>query len=184
MRCCCFARPDLESGVNGVAVGVKDAQQISGQIDAGPENVGRGDYNILGKRAVTINAHPLGVGAQMETPSEAVTAAAAHNVALARDNIAHLQTRDVGAELNDFAGVLVTRGHRGLDRFLRPVVPVVDVHIGATDGGFMDLDQYFITGHRRNRDIFQPQTFLRMFFHQCFHDKSHPICAGYWAFYA
>ena len=120
----------------------------------------------------------------MQSAREAVAATAAHNVALARDNIAHLKTRDVGAQLDDLAGVLVARRHRGLNRFLRPIVPVVNVHIGATDGGFMNLDQYIVTAHHRNRDIFEPQSLLGVFFHQCFHDRSHPICADYWAFYA
>ena len=92
----------------------------------------------------------------MQTSCQAVTTPATHNVALARDNIAHLKTHDVGAQLDDLAGVLVARRHRGLNRFLRPIVPVVNVHIGATDGGFMDLDQYIVTAHHRNRDIFEP----------------------------
>ena len=76
--------------MNGVAIGVKNAQKIRRQIDAGPEYVGCRDYDVFGKGAVSVNTDPLGIVAQMQAASESISATAAHNMAFARDDVAHL----------------------------------------------------------------------------------------------
>jgi hypothetical protein len=65
-------------------------------------------------------------------------------MALARDDHAGRIIVDVLADLDDFADELVADHHRDGNRLLRPLIPLVDVQIGAADGGALDLDQHVV----------------------------------------
>ena len=67
-----------------------------------------------------------------------VAAAAAGDVALAADPLAHVEPGDARAQLGHLAHVLMADDHGGLDVLLGPGVPVVDVHVRAADGGLVD----------------------------------------------
>ena len=58
-------------------------------------------------------------------------------------------------------------GHR--DGLLGPVIPVVDMQIGAANGRALDLDEYVVDAQFRVRDVFEPDAFAGFFFYQCFH---------------
>ena len=61
-------------------------------------------------------------------------------------------------------------GHRHLDRALRPLVPVVDVHVGAADGGLLHADQHIVRADRGLGDVRHPDARFCLGLDQCFHD--------------
>ena len=52
---------------------------------------------------------------------------------------------------------------------LRPVVPFVDVDVGAADAGAQHADQHVVDADLGDVDVFQPQARLAPALHQCFH---------------
>ena len=82
--------------------------------------------------------------------------------------------RDVGADFDNLADKLMADDHRHRNRFLRPGVPVVDMHVGAADSGAIDLDQHIVDADFRFRDVFQPQPAGGFAFDKCFHE-SHSV---------
>src|SRR4030088_692535 len=101
----------------------------------------------------------------------AVAEVTAGDVPLARTAIALLQALHFRAELDDAAAILMTHGHRHRNGFLRPGVPVVDVHVGAADRGLGDLDQHVIGADLGLGDVLEPDTGRRPLLDQCFHDS-------------
>ena len=131
-----------QSRVGGVAEGVKEGHHVLGQGLVDDDDVGGGDADVLGKGAVPVHAHGDRVLAPLDVAGVAVAAVVAGDVALAGDPLAHVQAGDALAQLGDLAHVLMADGHgRVLDVLGGPGVPVVDVNVGAADGGLVDLDQ-------------------------------------------
>ena len=62
----------------------------------------------------------------------------------ARHALADLVAGDAGAEVDDAADELVADHQARLDRALAPLVPQVDVQVGAADRGLFQLDQHFV----------------------------------------
>ena len=75
------------------------------------------------------------VGAQVAPAREAVTAQAAHDVTLARDEVAGVEVVHVAADLDDLTDELVSNHQRRLDRFRCPRIPRLDVQVRAADAG-------------------------------------------------
>jgi hypothetical protein len=71
----------------------------------------------------------------------AVAAVAADDVAFGADPLAEFVAGDAGADLHDAADEFVPDHEARLDRALTPLVPLVDVQVGAADGGLFQLDQ-------------------------------------------
>ncbi len=97
--------------------------------------VGRGDDDVVGERAVAVDPHAHRVDAQVAPPGPAVAAGAAHDVALARDPVAHGHVVDVGADLDDLAEELVAERHRHRHGGGSPLVPLLQVQVGAAQAG-------------------------------------------------
>ena len=96
---------------------------------------------VIGRTMYSANAPgrltptPERVRAEMAAAGQAVAAASADDVAFAADDVAGLKIGDVGADLDDFADEFVADDHRHGDGLLRPLVPLVDVQVGAADAG-------------------------------------------------
>ena len=131
----------------GIAIGIENTQQIRWQIDAGSEHVCGGNDDVLGEGTVAVDTHALRIRAKMQAPCQAVPAAPAHNMALTRDDVPYLQTRHVGTQLDDLTRIFMSRSHGCLNRFLSPIVPVINVYIGTADRRFMHFDQHIVTTH-------------------------------------
>ena len=134
-----------EGRVGGVAEGVEEGDHVLVQLGVDDDDVAGGDAHVLREGAVPIHAHAVGVLAPLDVAGVAVAAVAAGDVALAADPHAHLKAGDAGAQLRDLAHVLVADDHGGLHMLRGPGGPVVDMHVGAADGGLMDLDEH-LTG--------------------------------------
>src|SRR5690606_26897245 len=105
---------------------------------------------------------------KVTTPGHAVAAAAADDVAFARDDHAGLVVVDVVANLDDFADEFVADDHRHRDRLLRPLIPFIDVDVGAADRGPLHADLHIVGARLRLRHIFQPKPTFGLAFDQRF----------------
>src|SRR5262249_22068266 len=68
--------------------------------------------------------------------------------------------------------------HRHRNRFLRPRVPVEDVHVRAADGCFQDADEHIIAANIWNRNLLEPETRLRFGFDNRLHHRLHDSKLG------
>ena len=97
-------------------------------------------------------------------------------MALAGDALADREARDARAKLGDLADILMADDLWGLDVLLRPLVPFVDMDVGAADRGLVDLDENFSGARHRNRHLPQLQSGAGCGFydgiHHLFHSKS------------
>jgi hypothetical protein len=99
----------------------------------------------------------------------------ADDVAFGADALAELVTGDAGAEFGDAADEFMADHQARLDRALAPVVPQVDVQVGAADRGLFQLDQDFVrTGHG-HRHVFHPDAFAGLAFYQRLHRRCHRL---------
>ncbi len=68
--------------------------------------------------------------------------------------------------------VLMADRHGHRNGLLRPLIPLVDVHVGAADRRLGDLDQHVVRADRRLRDIHHPDAGSRFFLDERFHRLS------------
>ena len=73
---------------------------------------------------------------------------------LARNNIANVKPGNVCPNFNDFASVFMATYHGHVYGFLRPIIPIVDMNIGATNGRLMNFNQHLISRYFGNRHVF------------------------------
>ena len=78
---------------------------------------------------------PMVCAHKMPASGQAIAAAAAHHMAFAADDVAGVKIAHVRADLDDLADEFMADHHRHRDGLLGPVVPVVDVQVGAADAG-------------------------------------------------
>ncbi len=124
-------------------------------------DVGDRDHQVFGKSAGAVDADAAGGVAQMPSARQTVPAAAADQMPFAADQFAEFHVVDVAADGGDMADEFVPDHHRGFDGLLRPFIPVVDVYVGAADGGFGDFDQDVVDAVFGHRHIGQGQPLLR-----------------------
>src|SRR5262249_55565419 len=143
-----------------------------------PPDVGHRQRDVLGERARPVHTDALGVCAQMTPPREAIAAAPAHDVAFSADDIAREEVADVRTDLDDPADELMPDRHRHGNGLLRPIVPLVDVDVGAADAGLENANQNVVDADPGLLDIFQPESGLAAAFDQSFHRTSTIACGG------
>ena len=163
---------ERERRVSGVAERVENRGNLI--VDRGRqlEHIGRGYGQIFGECAGAIHADAEGVAAQVPASGAAIAAVSAGDVSLARDPIAGAEAAHLAADLDDLARILVTHGHRHRHRLLRPGVPVVDMHVGAANGGATHFDEDVVVADRGLRHILHPDPGFRASLDQCFHSLS------------
>jgi hypothetical protein len=66
------------------------------------------------------------------------------NVAFTRDTQAYFEAGNFIAHGDYFADKLMAYCHAYGDGFLRPSVPIIDMNVGATNGGLCDFNQHLI----------------------------------------
>ena len=168
---------ELQRRVHCVAEGVEQGSDI--EVDAGTvlPDVGHGKNQEFGEGARPVDADPAGVGAQVPPAGHAVATAATNDVAFSGHDFSRMEVIDIIAHGDDFADKLVTDDHRHGNGFLRPGIPIVDMQVGAADGGTQNLDENVVDAKFRYGHIFQPQAFGGFLFHQRlhrFHARSSP----------
>ena len=151
---------ELERGVDGVPERVEDRGDVGVDAVGVMPDVRHRQRDQLGERPGPVDAHAARVRAQVAAAGHAVAASAAHDVALARDDVAGVEVAHVRPDGDDLADELVADRHRDRDRPLGPGVPASDVQIGAADARAADADQDVVQAVVRLRDVLEPQARL------------------------
>jgi hypothetical protein len=105
----------------------------------------------------------------MPPSGQTVSAVATGDVSFGNDEIAASKTFNVVAHAIHNADKLMANDHRHGNRVLRPCVPVIDVHVRATDGCLQDADEHIIAADFWNRNILEPETWFRSGFDNRLH---------------
>src|SRR5262249_57762126 len=114
----------------------------------------------LRPRAGAIDANALRVWAKMSPSGQTISTVSTGDVSLAHDEIALCETFDVITHGIDNAYKFVTNYQRHWNRFLRPCVPVVNVHVGPADRRFKYADEHVVAANCWNGNVLEPQTWL------------------------
>jgi hypothetical protein len=73
----------------------------------------------------------------MASACSTVTAMTTSDVTFTRHSIADMKTVYFSADFSDLADKFVTNGHWHRNGVLRPLIPMVNVHVSTANGGFM-----------------------------------------------
>ena len=126
---------EAERGVHRVAEGVEDGGHVEIDSFVMTPDIGHRQRNVLGESPRAVDADPHAVGAQVAPPGETIAAAAADHVAFPADHVPGKEIGDIGAHRFNPADEFVADRHGHGDGLLRPLVPLVDVDVGAADAG-------------------------------------------------
>ena len=150
-----------QRGVHGVAERVEDRGDVEVDRDPVHPDVGGGQRDVLGERAVAAHAEADGVAAQVPAAGQAVAALAADQVALAADQVADRDVRRRRRRLDDLADELVAEDQRGARRACcAQASQEPDVQVGAADAGAQHLDQHLAGTGPRLGYVHEPQAGL------------------------
>jgi hypothetical protein len=132
---------ELQRGVHRVAEWVEDRRNVSVDRRLVVPDVRHRQRDELGERAGPVHADPGGVVAEVAPACHAVPASAAHDVSLAADEVAGAEVAHVRPDVHDLADELVPDHEGNRHRLLGPLVPFLDVEVGAADPRAIDADQ-------------------------------------------
>ena len=124
-----------QRGVHGIAERVEDRGDLVGHVVGDRHDIVLRDRQIFAEGARPVDADAERVAAEMPAAGAAVAAMAADDMAFARDALADLVFGDGRAEIGDRADEFMAGDHRHRHGLLRPLVPIVDMHVGAADRG-------------------------------------------------
>ena len=102
----------------------------------------------------------------MPPSGQTIAAVSTGDVSLTDHDIAACKSFHVVTDSLNHAGKLMTNRHRNRNGFLRPVIPVIDVHVCAADRCFQHPDQNIITADCWNRNLLEPKTRLALWLSQ------------------
>ncbi len=126
--------------MHGIAEGIENRRDFA--VDSGivPPDVAHGQRNVFGECSGAIHADALRMRAKMPAPGQAVAATPADHVAFAADDFAWMKVVDIRADFDNFADELVPDGHGNGNGGSRPIVPFINMQIGAADAGVGDAN--------------------------------------------
>src|SRR5580693_4301013 len=101
------------------------------------------------------------MGAEVAAAGEAVAAASADDMAFAGDEVADLEVGDVGADGRKFADELMADDHGNGYGLLGPLVPLINMDIGAADSGAADADEDVVDAVFGLGNVLEPEAALR-----------------------
>ena len=96
----------------------------------------------------------------MAAPGHAVATPPAHDVPLGADQFAGMDEFDAFADPDDLADELVADDEGRPDRGLGPLVPALDVEVGAADPRPQHADEDLARSGCRVGDLLQPESWL------------------------
>ena len=163
-----------QCGVGGVAERIEDRGDVVADVCGHDEDVVGGDDDVIGERTWTRDADAGVVVAELAAATLAVTAVAAGDVTLTRHPLTDLEAGHCGTDRGDLAHELVAHHHRGRHGGLRPRIPVVDVQVGAADGGLVHTDQHVAITRDGHRHLLEPQPRRRLGLHERLHVTGNP----------
>jgi hypothetical protein len=165
--------------MKSVAEGVHDGADGAGNALEW-DNVTGWHRDVFGERPVAVHTDDRGVPAYVPIARSALATVAAHDVSLRGHRLADVQFyRDFIANLHDLAGEFVSDDDGRFYPALRPLVPIGDVQVRATNPGMLYSDEYLGRSTRRFGDIGNLQAGTGLEFLNCAHYSSQdPGSAG------
>ena len=160
-----------ESGVDGVAEWFLEASEFRGNGGQGPPEYSFRQDNVLRERPVTINAEDAVILAHMRLSGATLEALATCDVRLGGDIIAHLDERDIRANLHDLAAHFMANDARRVDAAVRPGIPIVNMGIRPAERRGGDADDGIGKTRLRIRPVGGGQPWLC----RCFDERTHDI---------
>jgi hypothetical protein len=118
-------------------------------------HVGRGHRDVFREASVAIDADDLRVRAHVRISGAAQEASAVDNMPFGSNAIAFLNVGDESSDFDYVAGEFMADDERRLAAAARPLIPVVDVHVGSANSGAANFDQNFIVSDFRLGHITQ-----------------------------
>ena len=162
-----------ESSVGGVSEGVEEGNHfLVDSVRNGNHVIGR-DYQIFGKGAVTVDAHTFCILAPLAVAGPAVPAVTADDVSFTGYELADSVLCDTWPKTGNFAYILMADNDRRSDVLLAPGIPVVNMHIGTADCGFVHFDQHLTHSRPGNRHFFEYQALAGFCFDKGIHHGFH-----------
>ncbi len=162
----------LLHGMDGIAERIEHGAQFTRHALGQGHDVEGGNGQVLGETARAVDADALCVRIEVEAAHAGGFGIDVDDMAFAGDALAEAElARDAAADLHDLAGEFVAGDHRDGNGLLRPLVPVIDMDVGAADGGMGDADQHVFRaafGHRRGHF---PDTGLGLQLAEAFHRR-------------
>jgi hypothetical protein len=166
---------ERERRVHRVAEGIEDRPDFIGNVLGDRHHVVLRDREVFGEGAGTLHAHSERVSAQVSAARPTVAAVAADDMALARDPLAQPVLGHRAPEIGDLAHELVADHHRNRHRSARPLVPVVDMHVGAADRALANPDQHVVGTDLGHRHLLHPDARLGSRLDQRLHQVRHSV---------
>ena len=120
--------------------------------------------DVLGKCPSAIHADTAGVRAHVSTPGHAIAATAADYMSFAGDQLPAMEVIYIAADFDDFTDEFVADHHRYRNGFLRPLIPVVNVHVGAADCGLFGFNQDIVNTDFGFRHLLHPDALVGLRF--------------------
>src|SRR6266480_6472175 len=109
----------------------------------------------------------------MAATGQTIATMSARDVSLAHHEIVPCKSFHVIANGINNPDKLVADGHRHRNRFLRPGVPVINMHISSTDRCFQNTDEHLVAANSWNGNLFKPETGLRLRLYNGLHHLLH-----------
>ena len=135
--------------------------------------IGGGYHEVFRECAVAAAPNADSQVAQVPLTGAAVPAQSAVDVALGGHTFAWFEAVDTFTDGGDFADKFVPDDARYSDVAPSPVVPFVNVQVGATDPGLVDFYQDLVGSHAGHWRLLQPDagfpTLLDQGLHGCLH---------------
>ena len=160
---------ELQRAVRGVAVGVEEGGQLGWNLVGDRPQIRCRHRHVFGECAVAVDADAHCIRAQVRAPAAAVAAMPADDMALRRHPLTDFVARYRRAQCGDAANEFMADGQPGLDGALAPIIPEIDMQVGAADRGFFQLDQHFVGAGHGHRHLFHPDAFAGFALDQGFH---------------
>jgi hypothetical protein len=106
----------------------------------------------------------------MTAPGATIPAHAAGDMSFGGDPVSGSEALDFNATFDDLTTKFVADREWHGNRFTRPVIPLIDMNVGAAYCSSPDPDQYIVVSDRRLVDILEPDAAFGLRFDQRSHD--------------
>ncbi len=160
---------EREGRMHGIAERIQDGAELVVDVVGQRHDVEARHLDVFGEGARNIDPDAAGLGIEMEAAATRGAALHADDVALARHALPDLETTHGGADLDDLARIFVPHHHGHRDGAAGPLVPAVDMDVGAADPGLVDPDQHVVGADHREGFVAEPQSGFGFRLDQGFH---------------
>jgi hypothetical protein len=174
---------ELERAVRGVAVRIEESGELGRNLVRDRPQVRGRHRDVLGERAGAVDADADRVRTQVLLAGAAVAADAADDMAFGRDALPQCIPAHARTHVDDAADELVADDQTRLDHALRPLVPLVDVQVGAADRGLFELDEHLVRPDLGQRHLLHPDALGGLALDQRLHRLLHVEISGCGAHY-